>query len=104
MKFSRELEIKVLAGAIPAAVRFLPQLIIAVMLLTCLPGGQKPAFGSPAFALPEGVATLENLAGEWKMREELAQYPSIHNFKAELLVNKDLTSVSWVASPPFSQG
>ncbi len=38
------------------------------------------------------------------MRDELAQYPSIHNFKTELLVNKDFTSVSWVASPPFSQG
>jgi len=83
--------------------RFLvPRMILAVLWLMC----QLPAHasGSPALALPEGVPTLDNLAGDWKMREELAQYPSIHNFRAELLVNKDFTSVSWVASPPFSQG
>ena len=54
--------------------------------------------------LPQGVPSLDELASDWKSREELAQYPSIHNFKSELLVNGDFASVSWVASPPFSQG
>lgn len=54
--------------------------------------------------LPAGVPTLDKMAGDWWTREDLAQYPSIHNFNAELLVNKDFASVSWVASPPYSQG
>jgi hypothetical protein len=58
----------------------------------------------PECPLPEGVPTLDEMAGDWKDRSELEQFPSIHNFDAELLVNKDFASVSWVASPPFSQG
>jgi hypothetical protein len=54
--------------------------------------------------LPKGVPALDALASDWKPRDELAQYPSIHNFKTELLVNGDFASVSWVASPPYSQG
>ena len=54
--------------------------------------------------LPAGVPTLDQLASDWKSRAELEQSPSIHNFKSELLVNRDFASVSWVASPPFSQG
>jgi hypothetical protein len=100
MKFSRELGVKVLVSA----VRRVPPLIFVALLLMGLPVAEKTAFGSPAIALPAGIPTLDELAGDWKTREELAQYPSIHNFKTELLVNKDFTSVSWVASPPFSQG
>jgi len=58
----------------------------------------------PACQLPVGVPTLDEMAGNWKTRTELEQFPSLHNFDAELLVNKDFASVSWVASPPFSQG
>jgi lysophospholipase L1-like esterase len=58
----------------------------------------------PACPLPAGVPTLDDMAGDWKTRTELEQFPSIHNFDAELLVNKDFASVSWLASPPYSQG
>ncbi len=66
--------------------------IFAVLLLIWLLAGQNRAFGSPAFTLPRDVPTLDSLAGDWKTGDELAQYPSIHNFKAELLVNKDFTA------------
>src|SRR6266446_3524138 len=56
-----------------------------------------------ACTLPAGVPTLEEMAGDWKNRTELEQFPSIHNFNGQMLVNKDLASVSWLASPPFSQ-
>ena len=78
-------------------------LIVAVLLLVSLPAIQKPSFGSQTITRPQGVPSLDDLSGDWKTPDELAQYPSIHNFKAELLVNKDFTSVSWVAAPPFSQ-
>jgi hypothetical protein len=58
----------------------------------------------PECPLPDGVPTLDEMAGDWKNRTDLEQFPSIHNFDAELLINKDFTSVSWIASPPFSQG
>jgi len=57
----------------------------------------------PKYPLPAGVPTLDEMAGDWKNRTDLEQFPSIHNFDAELLVNKDFSSVSWLASPPFSQ-
>ena len=55
-------------------------------------------------ALPAGVPTLDEMAGDWKTPAELEQFPSIHNFDGQMLVNKDLASISWLASPPFSQG
>ena len=58
----------------------------------------------PLCPLPAGVPTLDDMASDWKTRTELEQFPSLHNFDAELLVNKDFASVSWLASPPFSQG
>src|SRR5512142_2323332 len=61
-----------------------------------------PAFA--AIALPAGVPTLDELAGDWKTPAELEQFPSIHNFNGQMLVNKDFASISWLASPPFSQG
>jgi hypothetical protein len=54
-------------------------------------------------ALSAGVPTLDEMAGDWKNREDLEQFPSIHNFNRQMLVNQDLASISWLASPPFSQ-
>ncbi len=65
------------------------------MLLRAAAAGSCP--------LPAGVPTLDEMAGDWKNRTELEQFPSIHNFAAQMLVNKDLASISWLASPPFSQ-
>ena len=58
----------------------------------------------PECPLPAGVPNLDEMAGDWKNRGDLEQFSSIHNFDAELLVNKDFASVSWIASPPFSPG
>jgi hypothetical protein len=59
---------------------------------------------SRVYPFPAGVPPLDDLASDWKDRTDLEQFPSLHNFNTELLVNKDFASVSWVASPPFSQG
>ena len=82
----------------------LNSLLVAFLVVLALPLGFRRALAAPAFPLPAGVPPLDALAGDWKQRDDLAQFPSIHNFKSELLVNKDFASVSWVASPPFSQG
>jgi len=80
--------------------------ILFVASLFCVLANPGPdvAFAAPAFPLPAGVPTPDEMAGDWKSRAELEQFPSIHSFKSELLVNQDFASVSWVASPPFSQG
>jgi hypothetical protein len=82
----------------------------AILLAGCVShakstaSSETPASAQIVCPLPAGVPTLDEMAGDWKSRAELAQFPSIHNFDAELLVNKDFASVSWIASPPFSQG
>jgi hypothetical protein len=65
---------------------------------------REPAFASAAGPLPAEVPSLDEMAGDWKRRDELEQFPSLHNFRSELLVNQDFASVSWLASPPYSQG
>ena len=51
----------------------------------------------------QGVPLLDEITGDWMKPEELAQYPSVHNFNGLLQVNKDLASVSWVVTVPFAQ-
>ena len=66
--------------------------------------GLNTAVAAQKFPLPAGVPTLDNLASDWKNRTELEQFPSVYNFKCGMHVNKDFASVSWLTSPPFSQG
>jgi len=61
-------------------------------------------FAAAGGPLPAGVPTLDELASDWKNRTELEQFPSVYNFRCGLHVNKDFASVSWLTSPPFSQG
>ena len=82
----------------------LRSLLGAALAVLALQSGFNPAPAAPAFPLPAGVPSLDALAGDWKQRDDLAQFPSIHSFKSELLVNQDFASVSWVAAPPFAQG
>jgi len=47
---------------------------------------------------------LDSLTGEWLTREELAHLHSLRNQWGQAHVNGDLTSISWLAIPPFSGG
>ena len=79
-------------------------LLLACFCLSLIFRSGERASAGTAFPLPPDVPTLDEMAGDWKSRAVLEQFPSLHNFRSELLVNKDFASVSWVASPPFSQG
>jgi len=50
------------------------------------------------------VPSLAELAGEWKDFEWLAHLPSVRSQLGQALVNRDMTSLSWFASPPFACG
>ncbi|MET7422598.1 LamG domain-containing protein [Dactylosporangium sp. NPDC005555] len=50
------------------------------------------------------IPPLDDLAGDWLDRGELAHLPSLRNQWGQAHVNDDLTSVSWLAMPPYSGG
>jgi len=53
---------------------------------------------------PKNILSLKELSGEWKSQEWLAHLPSLRNQQAQALVNKDLTSIGWLAATPFAMG
>jgi hypothetical protein len=54
--------------------------------------------------LLSNVPSLSELAGEWKDFDWLAHLPSVRSQLGQALVNRDVTSLSWFASPPFACG
>lgn len=50
------------------------------------------------------IPSLETLSGEWVSIDTIDMEPSIRNFRGQALVNRDLTSISWFASAPYSGG
>lgn len=54
--------------------------------------------------LPAGVPSLDRLSQDWLTRDELDHLHSLRNQWGQAHVNADLTSVSWLAMPPFAGG
>src|SRR4051794_27469316 len=50
------------------------------------------------------IPHLSELAGDWVGAGDLAHLPSLRNQFGQAHVNADLTSVSWLAAPPFTGG
>ncbi|WP_019074183.1 hypothetical protein [Streptomyces hokutonensis] len=51
-----------------------------------------------------GVPDLADVAGHWVGADEIAHLPSLRNQRGQAHVNHDLTSLSWLAAPPFTFG
>ncbi|MGW1878959.1 hypothetical protein [Streptomyces sp. NPDC001975] len=51
-----------------------------------------------------GVPDLDDVAGHWVGADEIAHLPSLRNQQGQAHVNHDLTSLSWLAAPPFTFG
>ncbi|MEU9153567.1 hypothetical protein AB0D59_24140 [Streptomyces sp. NPDC048417] len=51
-----------------------------------------------------GVPDLDDVAGHWVGVDEIAHLPSLRNQQGQVHVNHDLTSLSWLAAPPFTFG
>ncbi|MFB7496560.1 hypothetical protein ACFC09_18060 [Streptomyces sp. NPDC056161] len=51
-----------------------------------------------------GVPDLDDVAGHWVDQDEIAHLPSLRNQQGQAHVNHDLTSLSWLAAPPFTFG
>lgn len=52
----------------------------------------------------QNIPTLEELSGVWVSTDTVEMEPSIRNFRGQALVNRDLTSISWFVSAPYSGG
>lgn len=50
------------------------------------------------------IPSLEDLSGIWVSADTAEMEPSIRNFRGQALVNRDLTSISWFVSAPYSGG
>src|SRR6218665_454935 len=65
---------------------------------------EAPALDSDV-PVPDGaILPLDSLAGEWMSREDIVHLPSLRNQWGQAHVNADLSSLSWLAMPPFSGG
>jgi len=54
--------------------------------------------------ISDNIPSLEEVSGVWLSADTAAMEPSIRNFRGVALANRDLTSVSWFVSAPFSGG
>ena len=52
----------------------------------------------------EAVPSLEEVSGVWVAADTADMEPSIRNFRGQALLNRDLASISWFVSAPFSGG
>ncbi len=50
------------------------------------------------------VPSLDEVSGVWVSADTVDMEPSIRNFRGQALLNRDMTSVSWIASAPYSGG
>ncbi len=74
----------------------------AILLLVNLYGYKNDSYnqGNTKTDIP----SLEDLSGLWVSTDSVEMEPSVRNFRGQALVNRDLTSVSWFASAPYSGG
>lgn len=50
------------------------------------------------------IPQLDKMPGEWISADTAAMEPSVRNFRGQALVNRDINSVSWFVSAPYSGG
>ncbi|HYW96861.1 MAG TPA: hypothetical protein VE870_14800, partial [Bacteroidales bacterium] len=51
-----------------------------------------------------GIPTIDELSGKWASYDTVAMEPSLRNFRGQALANRDVTSLSWLVSAPYSGG
>ena len=73
-------------------------ILLLVILSSC------SNFKKPDTNIYDNIPSLEEVSGIWVAADTVAMEPSIRNFRGQALVNRDLTSVSWFASAPYSGG
>lgn len=52
----------------------------------------------------QNIPSLDRMPGEWVSADTADMEPSIRNFRGQALANRDINSVSWFVSAPYSGG
>jgi len=58
----------------------------------------------PKSAIAKNIPSLESVSGIWINADTLGIEPSVRNFRAQALLGKDMSSICWFASAPYSGG
>jgi hypothetical protein len=58
----------------------------------------------PKSAIAKNIPSLESVSGIWINADTLGIEPSVRNFRAQALLGKDMASICWFASAPYSGG
>jgi hypothetical protein len=78
----------------------LPAFAAAILCLGGI-GHAQQAKKSPVYA---NVPALIDVSGVWENADTIATEPSVRNFKAQAILDRDMASISWIASAPFAGG
>ena len=79
--------------------KYLSYLILLLIFMTgCNNSSEKE------MEIQQNVPSLEEVSGIWVSADTADMEPSIRNFRGQALLNRDMTSISWIASAPYSGG
>jgi hypothetical protein len=76
----------------------IPELLLIISLYSCKDKTYSYVNTS------KDIPSLEELSGIWVSTDTVEMEPSIRNFRGTALLNRDMTSVSWFVSAPYSGG
>lgn len=72
--------------------------VVTVLLINCNSQTNKDS------RTKSPIPSLDEVSGIWMSTDTMAIEPSIRNFRGQALLNRDMTSVSWFVSAPYSGG
>ena len=55
-------------------------------------------------SIQRAIPCLDEVSGVWVSADTADMEPSIRNFRGQALLNRDMTSISWFVSAPYSGG
>lgn len=73
-------------------------------LFFMISAGTLNVYSQQKTAIEKNIPSLESVSGKWINADTLGIEPSIRNFRAQALLDRDMTSFSWFASTPYSGG
>ncbi|MFY0628477.1 MAG: hypothetical protein JXR07_19425 [Reichenbachiella sp.] len=76
------------------------RIFISAIAFICLSCSNDSSFKSVEDIIPP----IAEMSSVWSSTDTIDFMPSMRNFRAQSVINRDMTSVSWFNSPPYSMG
>lgn len=74
------------------------------LLLICFACINFLSYARQVNTVQKNIPSLEEVSGIWINADTISMTPSVRNFRGQALLNRDMSSLSWFASAPFSGG